>query len=401
MLIKDLPTPKTSADIDKLITVANRAKQMLMSVRDEMLQPWPRKAAPLITSSRLMQLCQIDRSRLNYLCQKGEIPNGILKGNGRSRDFPLDVAQDIVRQLRPERRRPDGVPGVTMCVGNFKGGVGKTTMAVAIAQALTLHGHKVCLKDLDPQGSSTTLFGLVPDAEVAEEQTVMPVVYGDESTLAYAPIETYWPNLDLIPSAPFLFGADYYLPNKQAHDPNFQFWDVLNNAIAPLREKYDVIVIDTPPTLSYLATASFMASDGMVVPIPPETLDYASSTQFWGQFAELFASLRDANNAKQREFHKEFEFIKIVLTKVKQSATATDAVRSWIKQTYPEFVADAEIPASDLVSNASAEFRTVYDLSANDASAKTYTRAISAFDAVVDEIENEIQAIWKRAKETS
>lgn len=390
MLVKDLPPTRLAIDIDTIIAISKRARATLMEVRDRMLQPWPRKTPPIINSTRLMQLCGIDRSRLNYLCQKGEIPNGTIKSSGRGREFQLDVAQDIVRKLVPERLRPANVPGITLCVGNFKGGVSKTTISVALAQGLALHGHKVCVIDLDPQASTTTLFGLVPDAEIEEQQTVMPVVFGEQTDLSYAPMETYWPGIDLIPSAPYLFGADYFLPTKQAREPNFQFWDVLNYAMDPLREKYDVIVIDTPPTLSYLATAAFMASDGMIVPIPPETLDYASSTMFWGQFAELFETLRS-----ERGLAKSFDFVKIILSKVKPKLAATDGTRALIHQTYPEFIGRSEIPVSDVVSNATAEFKTIYDLTAYGGSAK----ALAAFDSVVDEIEAEIIATWESLKE--
>jgi chromosome partitioning protein len=322
-------------------------------------------------------------------------------GNGRRRDFSLAEAQEIVRRIGPYSRRPAGLDAVSLCVGNFKGGVGKTTLAVAIAQGLTLHGHRVLVIDLDPQASSTTLFGYIPDAEVEEDQTVMPIIFGaaedgglGPADLSDTPAPSYWDGIDLIPSAPFLFGADYALPNRQVKEPNFEFWSVLDKALAPLRKKYDVIVIDTPPTLSYLAVAAFMASDGMVVPIPPETLDYASSTQFFGQFSELFSSLRG-----NRNFEKTFAFCKIVLSKVKNATPATAAVRLWIQQTYPGLVANAEIPATDLVSNASAEFKTIYDVSSYEGSAKTWQRALAAFDGLVDELEGAIQRTWQKRKE--
>jgi len=133
----------------------------------------------------------------------------------------------------------------------------------------------------------------------------------------------------------------------------------------------------------------------MVVPLPPETLDYASSTQFFRQFAELFRSLRES-----RSITKQFEFIKIVLSKVKQSAATTDVVRSWIRSTYPEILGQAEIPESDIVKNASAEFKTLYDLTSYDGSVKTYNRALEAFDAVVDELEQEVQATWAHKSST-
>lgn len=392
--LKPLPPVRSRINIKGLADIAERAQVTLTNLRDDLLQPWPRKMAPDISGTRLAKLCQIDRTQLNYLCtrgDKGTYPTGTLSGTKRSRMFTVAEAQAFVRANGPYKGKPASMKAICAAVGNFKGGVGKTTDTVALAQGLTMCGLKGLLIDLDPQASATTLMGYVPDAEITEEMTVMPVVYGDEPDLSYAPIASYWPGLDLIPSCPALFGADYYLPNKQAADPTFEFWKVLDTALEPLRQKYDFIVIDTPPTLSYLAIASFMATDGLIIPLPPETLDYASSTQFFRQFADLFQQLHSS-----KSIEKEFEFIKIVLSKVKQSAATTPVVKAWIKQTYHELLATAEIIDTDIVMNASAEFKTVYDLSMYEGSVKTFNRALESFDGFVNEIEADIQNAWHR-----
>lgn len=384
---KPLPAPRVAYNTQRLLGISNRATNVFSELRNALLDPWPRKHAPAVTGSRLAKLLKLTPEKLNYHVRRNEIPPGVVKSNGRSREYPLEEAQTIIRQWKPQR--PEGKRGAVVSVGNFKGGVGKTTLAVALAQGMTLLGHKVLLIDLDPQASSTTLMGFVPDAEVDEDKTVMPVVYGEEDTLETVVQSTYWPNLDFIPASPSLFGADFYLPNKQTEDSKFEFWNILENVMDPLRAKYDVIVIDTPPTLSYLAIASFMATDGLVVPVPPETLDYASSTQFFRQFAELFRSMTN-----KRGVTKEFQFIKVFLSKVKEKVTTTTAVRSWIKTTYPELVASAEILESDVVKNASAQFCTIYDISQYEGSQKTYNRALETFDAVVAEVEDELQLFW-------
>ncbi|CAB3770765.1 Iron-sulfur cluster carrier protein [Paraburkholderia humisilvae] len=391
MMLKELTPPRISIGAEQLGAIADRAEGTLAKLRDDLLEPWPRKMAPIVTGARLAKLCKLDRTQINYLCTRGHregLPVGTLKGTSRNREFTLAEAQEFVRMAGPYKPRPTGTKGIVLSVGNFKGGVGKTTMAVAIAQALTLHGHKVLLIDLDPQASSTTLMGYVPTPEVSEEMTVMPVVYGEQPDLTYAAIPSYWNNLDIIPSSAALFGADYYLPNKQATDPQYEFWKVLDSAMGPIRETYDVVVIDTPPTLSYLAIGCFMATDGMVIPLPPETLDYASSTQFFRQFSELFKTLSD------RSVEKAFAFIKVVLSKVKPGVATTDVVKSWIQQTYPELLARAEVLETDLVKNAAAEFKTIYDLTRYEGSTATFNRALESFDSVVDEIEAEIQNTW-------
>lgn len=389
MAIKELTPPRKAIGIDQLIAIADRAEATLAQLRDDLLEPWPRKMAPMLTASRVAKLCKIERTQIQYLCtrgnKKGEYPTGTLTGNGRNREFTLADAQQFVRLAGPYKPRPEGARGIAMAIGNFKGGVGKTTSAVAIAQGLTLHGHKVLLIDLDPQASSTTLMGYVPTPEVTEEMTVMPLVYEEQPDLSYAIIPSYWDNLDFIPACPALFGADFYLPNRQSKDPDYQFWQVLERAMGPIREKYDVIVIDTPPSLAYLATSCFMSSDGLIVPLPPETLDYASSASFFRQFADLFKALSD-----DRDVKKEFAFISIFLSKVKPRVDATDVVRSWIQQTYPELLGRAEIQDSDVVKNAAAEFKTIYDVQALGA----YNRAIDSFDAMVDEIESHVQGAW-------
>lgn len=390
MLPKTLPPTHTRINTRKLVGIADRAQDALKELRNILLEPWPRKVSPKLSGSRVAKLAKIPSERLNYLVKRNEVLPGTVKGNGRSREYTIAEAQEVIRQIGTYQRRPAGALGAVVAVGNFKGGVGKTTNAVALAQGLTLHGHKVLLIDLDPQASSTTMMGYLPDAEVTEELTVMPVVYEEQPDLMYAIQETYWPNLDFIPSSPALFGADFYLPNKQSQDPSFEFWRILENALGPVREKYDAIVIDTPPTLSYLAIASFMACDGVMVPIPPETLDYASSTQFFRQFSELFRTMEESERAVQ----KEFSFIKIFLSKVKETASTTNAVRGWIRSTYPELLAAAEVLESDVVKNASAQFKTIYDLGNYEGSVKTFQRALDAFDGVVDELEAELQTIW-------
>lgn len=398
MVLKEPTRRRRRIDLAQLVAIADRAEAALAQLRDDLVEPFPRKVAPMVTGSRLAKICKIDRTRVQYLCTRGntsgEYPVGHVVGNNRSREFSLADAQQFIRLVGTYMRRPEGVPGVAIAVGNFKGGVGKTTTAVGIAQGLTLRGHRVLLVDLDPQASSTTLMGYVPTAEVTEEMTVMPFVYGDKPDLSESIIPSYWNNLDLLLASPSLFGADYFLPSKQSKHPDFEYWSVLEGAMPALRAQYDVIVFDTPPSLAYLATNCFLSADGIVVPLPPETLDYASSVAFFRQFADLFQSL-----ASERDVRKTFGFIKIFLSKVRKDIPSTNIVSAWIQETYPELLGRTELFESNVVKKAMAEFKTLYDLESRtyEGGAALFNRTVDAFDSMVDEIEEQIEDIWSEA----
>jgi chromosome partitioning protein len=376
-------------------SIAGNASEMLVDVRESMLAPHPRKNPPVFTTAQVGDLCRIDRQRMHYLSRTEEnLPQGTLR-HSRSREFTLEETRVWIQRIAPFVKRPAGAKGKKIAIGNFKGGVSKTTTAETLAQGLSLFGRRVLLIDLDPQASLSALNGILADSEVADEQTVLPLVYGDADNLEYAVQTTYWDGVDLIPASAALFSAEFYLPFKQSKDPTFQFWNVLNKGIDSLLDKYDVVIIDTPPALSYLTINAFMAADGLIVPTPPSALDYASSTQFWSLFSDLSESMSQV----APELDKNFDFIHVLLAKVDQSQAATHIVRDWINKTYEGLVLPVEIPTTAVTQTAAAEFGTVYDISRYQGSLKTYQRAREAYDRFAELIDQQIVALWLAGKE--
>ena len=285
---------------------------------------------------------------------------------------------------------------MTISIGNFKGGVSKTTTAVTLAQGLSLLGHRVLVIDTDPQGSLTTLFGILPDTEVNEEDTILPLAMGVETSIRYAIRPTYWDGVDLVPSCSPLFSAEFILPTRQLKEAAFQFWRTLDYGLDPIRSKYDVIICDTPPSLSFLTVNALMASDGIIMPLPPSNLDFASSAQFWDLFKDL------ADDFAGRGAGKDFAFINILLSKVKYAAPkdntgqSTAIIREWIQAAYAERVLPVEIPDVEAVRTASKEFGTVYDATRDNASTRTFKSAFEAYDRFVDLIEQQMETFWQR-----
>lgn len=378
-----------SIDLASLTEVASRSAAVVQQVRTSMLAPEARKTPPIFNSSQLAELIGADVPRVTYLARRGDLPSGDREGATR-REWTLAETRTWTRQLLNNRRDPATAAGVTITVANFKGGVSKTTSAAALAQGLSLRGHKVLVVDCDPQGSLTTLFGVLPDTEVEEENTILPLCAGETDSIMSAVSPTYWDGIDLVAAAPLLFNAEFLLPSRQKSESGFQFWRVLDSGLDEARDVYDVIIIDTPPSLSYITINALIAADGVVMPLPPNALDFASSAQFWSLFTDVCENLF-GDEGETKKYH----FVDVVLSRVDRQDVVSTAVREWIFSAYGPKVIPVEIPKTSIAATASAEFGTVYDLSAGSAQAKTLKRARDAYDQLVQYVEAQIMGVWE------
>ena len=385
--IKNISQPSTS--LKDIKDQADLAAEMMGQVREAMLNPTSRKKELSVNMSQLAAYCGVEKGTILHRVKRGDLPEGTLNETGSRREFTLSEAQEWIRAYRHDKLRPVGAEAVTISIANFKGGVGKTTTAMTLAQGLTLLGHRVLVIDTDPQGSLSTLFGILPDTEVAEEDTILHLALGIETSIRSAIRSTYWSGIDLVAAAPCLFGAEFALPARQTQEPDFQFWNVLNLGIDDVRGEYDVIILDSPPSLSYITINALMASNGIVMPLPPNALDYASASQFWNLFSDLSNEM-----LTKRGLDKEFDFIHVLLSRVDSTESTSDIVRTWIQATYKEKVLPVEIPKTAVTSSASAEFSTVYDIQKYDGNARTFKRARDAYDQFVGYVESSIRAVW-------
>jgi chromosome partitioning protein len=387
-LAVDAPT-----SIADLLSIKERSQRAFSHRRGLLLEPYPRKRAPVFTSSDIISLCDLSRDQFKYLAKKGELPSGHQPQNKRAKEYSLADAITWVRATSKRAVRPVGARGRIIAVANFKGGVAKTSTAVALAQSLSLSGRRVLVIDCDPQGSATQLCGYAPDAEIEDKDTILPLIYRDHPTLDYAIKETYWHNLDLVPASTMLFDAEFEIP-KQIADAlekrvQFKWWDILRAGLEPVAANYDVVIIDTPPSLSYITLNSLIAADAILMPCPPEGLDFASSTQFWDLAAETLSGVPGFEESKQ------YDFVNILLTKARNTDLSRK-VRQWLADAYGERLLPFVIPESSVQTTVAAGLCTIYDTTKSDWSSGTYARIREPLDQLTDFVNSHLELAWKR-----
>jgi chromosome partitioning protein len=147
--------------------------------------------------------------------------------------------------------------GKIISIANFKGGVGKTTSTVNIGAGLSVAGKKTLLIDLDPQFNLTQCLGLMDT-----EKPIYGALRGEYALMPIPIID----NLDIISSSLDLIKAEIELSSE------FRREEILSRLISPLKDQYDYIFIDCPPSLGLLTINAFIASDEIYVPIEAEYL---------------------------------------------------------------------------------------------------------------------------------
>ncbi|SHK04365.1 ParA family protein [Tepidibacter formicigenes] len=162
--------------------------------------------------------------------------------------------------------------GKIIAVFNQKGGVGKTTTNVNLSACIGKMGKKTLVVDLDPQGNTTSGFGIEKE-EV--EYTVYDVLLG-EKNIKDTIIETEFDNIFILPSSTELAGAEIELTGID----NREF--ILKNILEDIREDYDYIFVDCPPSLGMLTINSLVAVDSVLIPIQCEYYALEGVSQLMG-----------------------------------------------------------------------------------------------------------------------
>ncbi|MFR6437270.1 MAG: ParA family protein [Peptoniphilaceae bacterium] len=242
----------------------------------------------------------------------------------------------------------------SIAVFNQKGGVGKTTTVINLADALAKKGHRVLILDLDPQGNATSGLNIEKD----REEMIYDYLLGAEGDFAVQVKD----NLSIIPSGAGLAGIEI----------EFARWDdwqtVLKDRIADL-EDYDYIVMDCPPSLGILSILALTAADGILIPVQCEY--YA---------LEGLSQLMESIQLVRGGFNPDLEIEGVLLTMYDGRTNLSMQVVEEVKNYFKDAVFSTVIPRNVRLAEAPSYGMSIMDYDKNSRGAKAYA-------SLADEVE--------------
>ncbi len=245
--------------------------------------------------------------------------------------------------------------GKIVAVANQKGGVGKTTTCVNFTAALSLRGKKVLLADFDPQGNSTSGMGV---SKLSRPSAYDVLVGGTPAREALVRLSYGW----VLPANTDLSGAEVELADRERREYP------LREALAPLRDEFDYIFIDCPPSLGLLTLNAFTAADTILVPLQCEY--YAMEG-----IADLCTSVRMANRRLNRQLYIEG----VLLTMYDGRLNFAGQVAEELRRYFGDRVYESVIPRNVRLAEAPSHGLPITEYDRQSKGAKAYLRAADEF----------------------
>ncbi|BCH56114.1 plasmid partitioning protein RepA [Agrobacterium vitis] len=395
-------------------TIAEDARALsaqLKAMRERLFAPASRKTLRTFTSGEAARLVGVSDGYLRQLSLAGEGPAPVVGAGGRRYYSLSDIdalrhylaeqamikgnvskARSYVKWRDAERGEHLQIISVT----NFKGGSGKTTSAVHLAQYLAMTGHRVLAVDLDPQASLSALFGYQPELDLVGNDTIYGAIRYDDEVRPLREIirKTYFHNLDLLPGNLELQEFEHVTPRALAErktgDAKSLFFARVQNALHSVADDYDVVVIDCPPQLGYLTLSALCASTSVIVTVHPQMLDVASMSQFLFMTSDLLGVVREAGGTLN------FDFLRYLVTRFEPNDGPQAQIVGFLRSLFGERVLTSPMVKSTAISDAGLTKQTLYEVGRENFSRGTYDRAIEALESVNAEIEQLIHTAWGR-----
>lgn len=369
------------------------------------------------------------------------LPQGSAETQGGAKWFTLDEVLRLRAHFAAEGSsakeykpyRPEGLPAKICAVANFKGGVGKTSMAAHLAMSAALDGYRVLVIDLDSQGSMTSIFG---GTVASEWDTVFPLIARDyalglqaenrrraergDAPLALEDMlsealkrgasdiiqKTHWPNIDLIGAQLNLYWAEFQIPVWRMALRGWKLWEALSNALERdgILGQYDIILLDTPPALGYLTINGLTAADILLVPMGASFLEFDSTGRFFDMLHSTFQSIEEGENIAARalgreEIRFEWDAVRAIITRYDagQQAELAGLMQAYLGRCLSPWRQDF----TALVGQAGEQVNGIYEADYRDFNRDTYARGRMTFDQTYAAFKRLLLAAWRRDELTA
>lgn len=375
--------------------ISDRLQVALTTHLTQAYSPELSKTLRLFSATEVADLFGTTGQYLRKGHAEGSLPEPEVNKNGR-RFYSGDEIKTMRQILEGSSRKPGKyLPGrrdndriQVIQLMNFKGGSAKSTSAIHLCHYLALQGYRVLAIDLDPQGSLTGFCGIQPEIEFEGNSIYDALRYEDPVPMSECIRATYFPGLDLSPAQLIL--SEFETETAVYARKGVPFYNRLASAIETVEADYDVIIIDSPPSLGFLTLAGLFAATSVIVPLTPSMLDVASTQQFLEMTS---AYLEEFENSGIPIVHDNFRFL---ITRDDPSDTPSQQIVSLMRALFQDRVIGATALRSTAIADAAMLKMTMYEVVRSEMTRSTYDRARSSMDAVGHEVSNMIQTAWGR-----
>lgn len=429
----------THADLAKL-----QAQSLKMQgfIRQQTYSPEMEKTLRRFSSWEVAELVfKINPSTLRgKLAADPSLPEGVVEEDGRQRWYTLDEINALRRKLRIKNGsllppRPAGKRAIRAAIANFKGGAGKSTVALHFAHAAALDGYRVLTVDFDPQATLSHSMGL---SDVSEEFTVWGIMARDlihetarmnaattgaESGTALPQRElpasvtgmgldalrlsdfikpTCWPTIDIIPSCANAAFVEFASAQYRHMNPEWSFFAAISRYLDQIPDDtYDLVIFDCPPAIGYQSMNAVFAADVLYVPSGPGYWEYDSTTSFIGQLSE---ALEDLARFKGRlptgtNPEKAFADIRFLLTRFEPNNDLHRAMQSAFGQVFKSHVAEHPVEMTRAVEQSGRFLSSIYEMDYRQMTRETWRRARASFDRAYEEFRDTLVGAWDKLED--